>query len=79
MALSLVNIAYQIEPEWDAEDISEEDHAEPVQAQVVFCLLPHTFRYTIICKCYCLCYLLIHGFILIKALIQHRNHMRVHV
>ncbi len=24
--------AYQFEPEWDAEDISEEDRAEPVQA-----------------------------------------------
>ncbi len=28
----VANIAYQFEPEWDAEDISEEDHAEPVQA-----------------------------------------------
>ncbi len=27
---SVVNIAYQFEPDWDAEDISEEDRAEPV-------------------------------------------------
>ncbi len=26
------SIAYQFEPDWDAEDISEEDRAEPVQA-----------------------------------------------
>ncbi len=30
----IVNIAYQFESDWDAEDISEEDHAEPVQAQL---------------------------------------------
>ncbi len=30
----VVYIAYQFEPDWDAEDISEEDHAEPVQAQL---------------------------------------------
>ncbi len=28
----VVNIAYQFEPNWDAEGISEEDRAEPVQA-----------------------------------------------
>ncbi len=28
----IVNIAYEFEPDWDAENISEEDHAEPVQA-----------------------------------------------
>ncbi len=28
----VVNIAYQFEPEWDAENISEEDRADPVQA-----------------------------------------------
>ncbi len=28
----VANIAYQFEPKWDAEDISEEDRAEPVQA-----------------------------------------------
>ncbi len=53
----VVNIAYQFEPEWDPENISEEDHAEPVQAQLlqdvsewyVFCLLlSHTFRYVAI-------------------------------
>ncbi len=27
-----VNIAYQFEPDWDPENISEEDRAEPVQA-----------------------------------------------
>ncbi len=27
----VVYIAYQFEPEWDAEDFSEEDSAEPVQ------------------------------------------------
>ncbi len=26
----VVYIAYQFEPGWDAEDISEEDHAEPL-------------------------------------------------
>ncbi len=29
-----VNIAYQFEPDWDPENVSEEDHAEPVQAQL---------------------------------------------
>ncbi len=28
----VINIAYQFEPDWDAENISEEDRAEPVQA-----------------------------------------------
>ncbi len=54
----IVNIAYQFEPDWDAENINEEDHAEPVQARllmVCFCLLSHTFRYAVICKCYCFC------------------------
>ncbi len=27
--------AYQFEPDWDAEDISEEDRAEPVQARLL--------------------------------------------
>ncbi len=31
----VVYIAYQFEPDWDAEDISEEDHAEPVQARLL--------------------------------------------
>ncbi len=31
----VVYIAYQFEPDWDAEDISEEDRAEPVQAQLL--------------------------------------------
>ncbi len=31
----VVYIAYQFEPEWDAEDISEEDQAQPVQAQLL--------------------------------------------
>ncbi len=31
----VVNIAYQFEPDWDAENISEEDHAEPVQARIL--------------------------------------------
>ncbi len=48
-------IAYQFEPDWDAEDISEEDREEPVQARLLmvwfFCLLlDHTFRYAVICK-----------------------------
>ncbi len=60
----VVNIAYQFEPDWDPENIIEEDHAEPVQARllqdvsewhVFFLLLSHTFRYAVICKCYCLC------------------------
>ncbi len=50
----VVYIAFQLEPDWDAEDISDEDHAEPVQAQLlmvtyVFCLLlSRTFRYAVI-------------------------------
>ncbi len=31
----VVNIAYQFEPGWDAENISEEDCAEPVQARLL--------------------------------------------
>ncbi len=31
----VVYIAYQFEPDWDAEDISEEDRAEPVQARLL--------------------------------------------
>ncbi len=50
--------AYQFEPDWDPEDISEEDRAEPVQARllmVCWLLLSHTFKYAAICKCYCFC------------------------
>ncbi len=55
----VVYIAYQFEPEWDAEDVSEEDRAEPVQARLLmgrfffFFFFFHTFRYAVICKCYC--------------------------
>ncbi len=31
----IVNIAYQFEPDWDPENISEEDRAEPVQARLL--------------------------------------------
>ncbi len=31
----VVNIAYQFEPEWDPENISEEDCEEPVQARLL--------------------------------------------
>ncbi len=31
----VVNIAYEFEPDWDAENISEEDQAEPVQARLL--------------------------------------------
>ncbi len=31
----VVYIAYQFVPEWDTEDISEEDRAEPVQARLL--------------------------------------------
>ncbi len=31
--------AYQFEPDWDPEDISEEDRAEPVQAQLLMICL----------------------------------------
>ncbi len=56
--MALFNIAYQFGPERDPENISEEDQAEPVQAQLlqdvsewyVFCMLPHTFRSAVICK-----------------------------
>ncbi len=61
----VVNIVYQFVPDRDTENISEEDHAEPVQARLlqdvsewyVFLggFLSHTFRYSVICKCYCLC------------------------
>ncbi len=30
----VVYIAYQFEPDWDPENISEEDRAEPVQARL---------------------------------------------
>ncbi len=73
----VVYIAYQFEPDWDAEDISEEDCGEPVQARLLMVglrfLLSHTFRYAVICKSYCFCLLLIYIFILIKALIQYGN------
>ncbi len=32
---SIVYIAYQFEPDWDPEDISDEDRVEPVQAQLL--------------------------------------------
>ncbi len=74
--------AYQFEPDWDPEDISEEDRAEPVQARLLM-----------VCGCCCLILLntllfvsatasvsfLIYSFILIKALIQHSNRTRVHL
>ncbi len=31
--------AYQFEPDWDPEDISEEDRAEPVQARLLMVCL----------------------------------------
>ncbi len=31
----VVYIAYQFEPDWDPENISEEDRAEPVQARLL--------------------------------------------
>ncbi len=34
-----VYIAYQCEPDWDTEDISEEDRAEPVQARLLMACL----------------------------------------
>ncbi len=62
----VVNIAYHFEPDCDPDNISEEDRAEPVEARLLMyfffpqdgmfifvCLsLSHTFRYTVICKCY---------------------------
>ncbi len=50
--------AYQFEPDWDPEDISEEDRAEPVQARLLMvCLVVVVsyFKYAAICKCYCFC------------------------
>ncbi len=35
----VVNIAYQCDPDWDADDISEEDRAEPVQARLLMVCL----------------------------------------
>ncbi len=36
----IIYIAYQFEPDWDADNISEEDRAEPVQARLLMvCLL----------------------------------------
>ncbi len=35
----VIYIAYQFEPDWDAEDISEKDRAEPVQAWLVIVYL----------------------------------------
>ncbi len=31
----IIYIAYQFEPDWDPENISEEGHAEPVQARLL--------------------------------------------
>ncbi len=31
----VIYISHQFDPDWDAEDISEEDHAEPVQARLL--------------------------------------------
>ncbi len=39
----IVYIAYQFEPDWDTEDISEEDRAEPVQAQLLMVGLSFLF------------------------------------
>ncbi len=36
---AVVYNAYQFEPDWDPEDISEEDHAEPVQAWLLMVCL----------------------------------------
>ncbi len=57
--------------------ISEEDRAEPVQARLamVCFLLSHTFRYAVICKCYCLLASNIR-FYLIKALIHQNTWLR---
>ncbi len=35
----VVYISYQFEPDWDPEDISEEDRAEPVQARLLMICL----------------------------------------
>ncbi len=55
----VIYISYQSEPDWDAEVISEEDHAEPVQVPLLmvcfFLLMSRTFRYAVICKCYYFC------------------------
>ncbi len=31
----VINIAYQFEPDWDPENINEEDHAETMQARLL--------------------------------------------
>ncbi len=46
----VVNIAHQFEPEWDAEDISEEDLAEPVQAQLLQDV-PELYVFLFVCCC----------------------------
>ncbi len=45
----VVYIAYQFEPDWDAEDISEEDRTEPVQARLLMVGL--SFLLFFVCCC----------------------------
>ncbi len=49
----VINIAYQFESDWDAEDISEEDCAQPVQAL----LLMVCFLFVVV-SYYCLAFYL---------------------
>ncbi len=35
----IIYIAYEFEPDWDADNISEEDWTEPVQAQLLMVCL----------------------------------------
>jgi len=35
----VIYIAYEFEPDWDADNISEEDRTEPVQAQLLMVCL----------------------------------------
>ncbi len=51
----IVYIAYQFEPDWDTEDISEEDRAEPVQARLVMVGL--SFLFVVVSYFYMRCYL----------------------
>ncbi len=51
-----VYIAYQFEPDWDPEIISEEDHAEPVQARLL-----------IVCFFVCCCLINLDSLLFINA------------
>ncbi len=57
----IVYIAYQFESDWDAEDISEEDCAEPVQARLLQDVLES------VCFFVCCCLILLDTLLFVNA------------